>query len=69
MPKQSSAIGEVITTEQDGLLNEWIDRQTAALGARRDYATGPQLREQSRRFLAAFGAAAGRGDTDIRGGG
>ncbi len=69
MPKQSSAIGEVIATEQDGLLNEWIDRQTAAMGARRDYATGPQLREQSRRFLAALGAAAGRGDTDIRGGG
>jgi rsbT co-antagonist protein RsbR len=66
MAKQASAIGQTIAEDQDGLLSEWIDRQAAALGARREHATMAQLREQSRRFLTALGDAASRGETDIR---
>jgi rsbT co-antagonist protein RsbR len=66
MAKQASAIGQAISDDQDGLLNEWIDRQTASLGARREHATLPQLREQSRRFLGALEDATTRGEMDVR---
>jgi rsbT co-antagonist protein RsbR len=48
-------------------LGEWIDRQTAWLGARKEHASS-QLREQSRRFLAALGTAAATGNGDVRSG-
>jgi rsbT co-antagonist protein RsbR len=66
MPKQGSAIAEVILQDQDGLLNEWTERQAASLGARREHASAAQLREQSRRFLSALAAAAARGELDAR---
>jgi rsbT co-antagonist protein RsbR len=66
MAKQSTAIGEVISQDQEGLLGEWIDRQTASMGARREHASSTQLREQSRRFLTALGSAAVTGNGDVR---
>ena len=66
MGKHSGAIGEVLTQDQDGLLKEWIDRQGASLGSRREHASESQLREQSRRFLSALGSAVGKGESDVR---
>jgi rsbT co-antagonist protein RsbR len=66
MAKQGAAIGEALSQDEDVLLNEWVDRQRSALGGRKDQAGGSQLREQSRRFLAALAAGASRGDLDIR---
>lgn len=66
MSKQSSAIGEVLAADHEGLLAAWIDRQTGTFGARREHASASQLREQSRRVLASLGQAAAAGDIDIR---
>jgi rsbT co-antagonist protein RsbR len=66
MAKQSSAIAEVISQDQDGLLNEWLDRQIAWMGARKEHASGSQLREQSRRFLVSLRGATDNGERDIR---
>jgi rsbT co-antagonist protein RsbR len=66
MAKQTSVIGQIISEDQDGFLSEWVDRQAASLGARREHATASQLREQSRRFLTALSEATLRGETDVR---
>ena len=47
MSKQSGVIGEILAQDQDGLLGEWLDRQTAAFGGRKEHASAAQLREQS----------------------
>ena len=54
MSKQSGVIGEILAQDQDGLLGEWLDRQTAAFGGRKEHASAAQLREQSRKFLSAL---------------
>jgi len=66
MSIQTNVLGEVISRDQDGLLNEWIERQMASLGSRKEHASAAQLREQSRRFLSALAGAAGKGETDVR---
>ena len=66
MSKQSGVIGEILAQDQDGLLGEWLDRQTAAFGGRKEHASAAQLREQSRKFLSALGAASGTDENDIR---
>ena len=66
MSKQSGVIGEVLSQDQDGLLGEWLERQTAVPGGRKEHASATQLREQSRKFLSALATAAGTGENDIR---
>jgi rsbT co-antagonist protein RsbR len=66
MSNQTVALGEVVSRDQEGLLNEWIERQIGALGSRKEHASAAQLREQSRRFLSSLATAAGKGEIDLR---
>ncbi len=68
MSKQSGVIGEILSQDRDVLLGEWLERQTATLGLRKEHASAAQLREQSRKFLSALVTAAGTGEIDIRSG-
>ncbi|HET9250909.1 MAG TPA: STAS domain-containing protein [Candidatus Eisenbacteria bacterium] len=47
----SSRIPEIVRHHEEQLLSEWVQRQLAALTARRDLIQDDELREQSRRFL------------------
>jgi rsbT co-antagonist protein RsbR len=58
----------VLQTQDDSLLDAWMKAQTASRASRKDLIKETELREQSRKFLAALRTAAEKGgSTDING--
>jgi rsbT co-antagonist protein RsbR len=58
----------VLQTQDDSLLDAWMKAQTGSLASRKDLIKETELREQSRKFLAALRTAAEKGGgTDING--
>jgi rsbT co-antagonist protein RsbR len=58
----------VLQTQDDSLLDAWMKAQTSSMASRKDLIKESELREQSRKFLAALRAAAEKGgSTDIYG--
>jgi len=58
----------VLQTQDDSLLDAWMRIQTGSLASRKDLIKEVELREQSRKFLAALRTAAEKGGgTDING--
>ena len=58
----------VLQTQDDSLLDAWMKAQTGSMASRKDLIKESELREQSRKFLAALRAAAEKGgSTDIYG--
>jgi rsbT co-antagonist protein RsbR len=56
----------VLQTQDDSLLDAWMKAQTGSLASRKDLIKETELREQSRKFLAALRTAAEKGGgTDI----
>ncbi len=66
MSTPRNAVSEVLAADRDGLLADWIDRQTSSFGARREHVSASQLREQSRKVLTSLGHAAASGNIDTR---
>ena len=44
MPNQTAVLGEVISRDQEWLLNEWIERQLSSMGSRKEHAGAAQIR-------------------------
>ena len=58
----------VLQTQDDSLLDAWLKAQTGSMESRKDLIKESELREQSRKFLAALRSAAEKGGgTDING--
>ena len=58
----------VLQTQDDSLLDAWMKAQTGSMASRKDLIKETELREQSRKFLAALRTAAEKGgSTDING--
>jgi len=58
----------VLQTQDDSLLDAWMKAQTSSMASRKDLIKETELREQSRKFLAALRTAAEKGgSTDING--
>jgi rsbT co-antagonist protein RsbR len=58
----------VLQTQDDSLLDAWMKAQTGSLASRKDLIKESELREQSRKFLAALRTAVEKGgSTDING--
>jgi len=56
----------VLQTQDDSLLDAWMKAQTGSMASRKDLIKETELREQSRKFLAALRTAAEKGgSTDI----
>lgn len=53
---------EILKQNESDILNQWVSEQVSAPSMRRDLLSEAQLREQSRRFLAALRAALQEGD-------
>jgi rsbT co-antagonist protein RsbR len=51
------SLRDVISKDEAGILAEWVEQQLAATTLRRDLMSDTELREQSRRFLAALRGA------------
>lgn len=59
-------IVEIFTRPQEALLDDWLREQLAALSARQDLISEPDLRRQSAEFLSIFSHVCGQGSlTDI----
>jgi rsbT co-antagonist protein RsbR len=59
---RKSGLADIVRKHETELLNSWVKEQLAAGTLRLDLMNEAQLREQSRRFLAAFCDALGRGE-------
>jgi len=58
----------VLQTQDDSLLDAWMKAQMGSMASRKDLIKESELREQSRKFLAALRTAAEKGgSTDING--
>jgi rsbT co-antagonist protein RsbR len=57
-----TAIHDVVSTDEEALLQEWMREQVAATTRRADLIGEHQLRDQSREFVAAFREAVATGD-------
>jgi rsbT co-antagonist protein RsbR len=64
MITQGKALGEILRSDEKGLLADWLAQQTAAAGMRSALLTRGELEEQSRRFLASLRDAVERGGLD-----
>jgi rsbT co-antagonist protein RsbR len=60
--RERSGIQDVVGKHEREILPEWIDTQLAATTLRADLMKSDELREQSRRFLAAFKSGLQSGD-------
>jgi len=61
MGRNASGLADIVRKHETELLNDWVKEQLAAVTLRLDLMNEAELREQSRRFLAAFREAVGRG--------
>jgi rsbT co-antagonist protein RsbR len=60
-------LNEILTVQEDSILQEWIDNQLAVRGMRSELMSRQDLQEQSRRFLAALRQAVAQGGVDTTG--
>jgi rsbT co-antagonist protein RsbR len=68
MGRNGTGLADVVRKHETELLNSWVKDQLGATTLRLDLMNEADLREQSRRFLAAFRDALGRGgNTDVMG--
>ena len=51
------SLRDLISKDEAGILDEWVEQQLAATTLRRDLISDTELREQSRRFLASLRGA------------
>ena len=65
MITQGKALGEILRSDEKGLLADWLAQQTAATGMRSALLTRSELEDQSRRFLASLRDAVERGGVDV----
>jgi rsbT co-antagonist protein RsbR len=68
MGRNASGLVDIVRKHETELLDSWVKEQLAAATLRLDLMKEAELREQSRRFLAAFRDALGRGaNADVMG--
>src|SRR4051812_7806692 len=65
--RSNTHIPELLRQHQQALLADWITRQLASGGTRRDLINEAELQRQSRDFLTSFTKAAEYGFDDIHG--
>jgi rsbT co-antagonist protein RsbR len=67
MSRNGSRLSEIVHKYEADILSDWMKEQLASVTMRADLLREDDLRDQSRRFLAAFREAAGRDDADASG--
>jgi len=60
-------LNEILSTQQQPLLEEWLDAQLGARGMRSELLNRQELQEQARRFLEVLRQAVAQGGVDTRG--
>jgi rsbT co-antagonist protein RsbR len=64
MMTSAKTLEEVLKTDEEAVLQEWLDAQTATRGMRSELLSRQELRDQSSRFLRSVRDAVGTGGVD-----
>jgi rsbT co-antagonist protein RsbR len=64
MMTSAKTLEEVLRADEEALLQEWLDAQTATRGMRSELLSRQELRDQSSRFLRSVREAVGTGGVD-----